>query len=137
MLIAVHSFTPVFKAAARPWHVGVLYNRDPRFANILMDLLREQGLVVGDNEPYSVTDASDYTIPIHGEQRDLHHVAIEIRQDLIADEAGQRRWAGLFAQLLPQAYQRLVTILQAENETTASTNSCTGDCAARPQTSDP
>jgi predicted N-formylglutamate amidohydrolase len=122
-LIAVHSFTPVFKAAARPWHVGVLYNRDPRFANILMDLLRcEQGLVVGDNEPYSVTDASDYTIPIHGEQRNLPHVAIEMRQDLIADEAGQRRWAGLFAQLLPQAYQRLVTILQAENETTASTN---------------
>jgi predicted N-formylglutamate amidohydrolase len=72
-LIAVHSFTPVFKAAARPWHVGVRYNRDPRFANKLMDLLRcEQGLVVGDYEPSSVTDASDYTIPIHGEQRDLH-----------------------------------------------------------------
>jgi predicted N-formylglutamate amidohydrolase len=114
-LIAVHSFTPVFKAAARPWHVGVLYNRDPRFANVLMELLRcEQGLVVGDNEPYSVSDASDYTIPIHGEQRDLHHVAIEIRQDLVADEAGQRRWACLFAQLLPQAYQGLVTLLQAE-----------------------
>jgi predicted N-formylglutamate amidohydrolase len=91
-LIAVHSFTPVFKAIARPWHVGVLYNRDPRFANILMDLLRcEQGLVVGDNEPYGVTDASDYTIPIHGEQRDLHHVAFEIRQDLITGEAGQRQ----------------------------------------------
>ena len=113
-LIAVHSFTPVFKAAVRPWHVGVLYNRDPRFANVLMDLLRcEQGLVVGDNEPYSVTDATDYTIPIHGEQRDLHHAAIEIRQDLIADEAGQRKWAALFAQLLPQAYQRLTTVLQA------------------------
>jgi predicted N-formylglutamate amidohydrolase len=110
VLIAVHSFTPVFKAAARPWHVGVLYNRDPRFASVLMDLMRcEQGLVVGDNEPYSVTDESDYTIPIHGERRALHHVLIEIRQDLIADEAGQRRWAGLFVQLLPQAYQRLST----------------------------
>ncbi|HXR36239.1 MAG TPA: N-formylglutamate amidohydrolase [Candidatus Binataceae bacterium] len=108
VLIAVHSFTPVFKAAARPWHVSVLYNRDPRFANILMDLLRcEQGLVVGDNEPYSVSDASDYTIPIHGERRHLPHVLIEIRQDLVADEAGQRRWAGLLARLLPQAYQRL------------------------------
>jgi len=108
VLIAVHSFTPVFKAAARPWHVSVLYNRDPRLANILMDLLRcEQGLVVGDNEPYSVSDASDYTIPIHGERRHLPHVLIEIRQDLVADEAGQRRWAGLLARLLPQAYQRL------------------------------
>ena len=112
-LIAVHSFTPVFKGATRPWHVGVLCNRDPRLANVLIDLLRcKQGLVVGDNEPYRVTDASDYTIPIHGEQRNLPHVAIEIRQDLIADAAGQRRWAGLFAQLLPQAYQRLVTILR-------------------------
>jgi predicted N-formylglutamate amidohydrolase len=118
-LIAMHSFTPVFKGVARPWHVGVLYNRDPRLAHILMDLLRrEQGLVVGDNEPYSVTDSSDYTIPVHGEQRQLHHVAIEIRQDLIGDEAGQIRWAALFARLLPQAYQRLLTIPQAEIETT-------------------
>jgi predicted N-formylglutamate amidohydrolase len=109
----------VFKGVARPWHVGVLYNRDPRLAHILMDLLRrEQGLVVGDNEPYSVTDASDYTIPVHGEQRQLHHVAIEIRQDLIGDEAGQIRWAALFARLLPQAYQRLLTVPQAEIETT-------------------
>jgi predicted N-formylglutamate amidohydrolase len=107
-LIAVHSFTPVFKAVARPWHVGVLYNRDPRFAHILMQLLqREADLVVGDNEPYSVTDASDYTIPVHGEQRNLHHVAIEIRQDLIGDEAGQTKFAALFARLLPQAYRRL------------------------------
>ncbi len=104
ILIAVHSFTPVFEAVARPWHVGVLYNRDSRLAGKLIELLRgEQGLIVGDNEPYSVTDASDYTIPIHGERRKLMHVAIEIRQDLIADEAGQRRWAGRFARLLPQA----------------------------------
>jgi predicted N-formylglutamate amidohydrolase len=110
VLIAVHSFTPVFKAAARPWHVSLLYNRDPRLANVLMDLLRrEPGLVVGDNEPYRVTDESDYTIPVHGEQRGLPHVLIEIRQDLIANKAGQRRWAGLFAQLLPRAHQRLVT----------------------------
>jgi predicted N-formylglutamate amidohydrolase len=75
-----------------------------------MELLhREEGLLVGDNEPYSVTDASDYTIPVHGEQRDLHHVALEIRQGLITDEAGQRMWAALFARLLPQAYQLLTS----------------------------
>jgi predicted N-formylglutamate amidohydrolase len=108
-LIAMHSFTPVFNSEARRWHVGVLYNRDPRFAHILMELLRrEAGLVVGDNEPYSVTDASDYTIPVHGEQRNLHHVAIEIRQDLIADESGQMKFASLFARLLPQAYRRVM-----------------------------
>ena len=107
-LIAMHSFTPVFMGEARPWHAGVLYNRDPRFAHLLMALLkREEGLVVGDNEPYSVTDASDYTIPIHGERRGLHHIAIEIRQDLIADNKGQRAWGALLARLLPQAYQEL------------------------------
>jgi predicted N-formylglutamate amidohydrolase len=121
VLIAMHSFTPVFMGIARPWQVGVLYNRDPRFAHILLDLLRGEpnggrGLAVGDNEPYTVTDATDYTIPIHGERRHLLHVAIEIRQDLIADETGQRRWADLLARLLPQAYQRVVAIPQAGNE---------------------
>ena len=104
----MHSFTPVFDAVARPWHVGILYNRDARFAHPLIELLRcEQGLVIGDNEPYRVTDTSDYAIPIYGEQRKIPHVEIEIRQDLIADEAGQRRWTDLFARLLPKAYQRL------------------------------
>jgi predicted N-formylglutamate amidohydrolase len=107
-LISVHSFTPVFKSMARCWHVGVLYNRDPRFAHILLELLqREAGLVVGDNEPYRVSDASDYAIPVHGEKRGLPHVELEIRQDLIAEEAGQRKWAALFARLLPQAQEQL------------------------------
>jgi predicted N-formylglutamate amidohydrolase len=108
-LIAMHSFTPVFMGVARPWHAGVLYNRDPRFARLLMALLkREAGFTVGDNEPYSVTDESDYTIPMHGERRGLHHVAIEIRQDLVADENGQRARAALLTRLLPQAYREQV-----------------------------
>ncbi|MEA2906072.1 MAG: hypothetical protein QOI12_3459 [Alphaproteobacteria bacterium] len=107
-LIAMHSFTPVFMGATRPWHAGVLYNRDTTFAHLLLALLkREAGLVVGDNEPYSVTDASDYTIPVHGERRGLHHAAIEVRQDLIGDDKGQRAWAALLSHLLPRAYQEL------------------------------
>jgi predicted N-formylglutamate amidohydrolase len=107
-LISVHSFTPIYKGVARPWHVGVLYNRDPRLAHILLELLRaESALVVGDNEPYSVSDDSDYAIPVHGEKRALLHVELEIRQDLITDESGQRKWAALFAHLLPRAYERL------------------------------
>ena len=108
-LIAMHSFTPVYMGVTRPWQTGVLYNRDPRFAHRLMALLQhENGLTVGDNEPYSVTDASDYTIPVHGERRGLHHVAVEIRQDLIADARGQRTWGDLLARLLPQAYRALL-----------------------------
>ena len=108
VLIAMHSFTPVFKGFQRPWHVGVLYNRDPRFAHIMKDLFEAEGdLVVGDNEPYAVGDASDYTVPVHGERRGLPHVEFEIRQDLIAEEAGQQAWAERLARLLPQAYARL------------------------------
>ncbi|HEV2978122.1 MAG TPA: N-formylglutamate amidohydrolase [Casimicrobiaceae bacterium] len=105
-LISLHSFTPVFKGATRPWHAGVLYNRDARFAHRLMALLNEEkGLFVGDNAPYIVTDASDYTIPIHAERHGLHYVLIEIRQDLIADKSGQRAWALRLARVLPRAYQ--------------------------------
>jgi len=107
-LISLHSFTPVFQGATRPWHAGVLYNRDARFAHRLMALLNEEkDLFVGDNAPYAVGDASDYTIPIHAERRGLHHVLVEIRQDLIADESGQRAWALRFARLMPRAYQGL------------------------------
>lgn len=110
-LVAMHSFTPVYKGEARPWHAGVLYNRDPRFAHLLMTLLKhEAGLAVGDNEPYSVSDASDYTIPVHGERRGLHHVAIEIRQDLIANDDGQKAWAVLLARVLTHAYREQAAI---------------------------
>jgi predicted N-formylglutamate amidohydrolase len=104
VLIALHSFTPSFKGVSRPWHAALLYNRDPRFAHRLLALLKsENGLIVGDNEPYSVSDATDYTIPVHGERRGLPHALVEIRQDLIAEENGQRDWALRLARLLPQA----------------------------------
>jgi predicted N-formylglutamate amidohydrolase len=107
VLIAMHSFTPVFKGVARPWQIGVLYNRDPSFAHILRDLLRAKGdLTVGDNEPYFISDESDYGIPVHGERRGIPHVELEIRQDLIADATGQQAWADRLARLLPQAYER-------------------------------
>ena len=103
--MALHSFTPVFKGVWRPWHVAVLFNRDPRLAHPLAELLRAEGeLIVGENEPYRVTDLTDYTVPVHGERRGLPHVEIEIRQDLIADPVGQTAWAERLARLLPAAY---------------------------------
>jgi predicted N-formylglutamate amidohydrolase len=104
-LVALHSFTPVFKGIWRQWHVAVLFNRDPRLAHVLAELLRaEGGLTVGENEPYAVTDQTDYTVPVHGERRGLPHVEIEIRQDLITDLQGQEEWAERLARLLPAAY---------------------------------
>ena len=103
-LASLHSFTPSFKGQARRWHAGVLYQRDARIGRALLDLLRtEPGLVVGDNEPYAVNDATDYTVIAHGEQRGLAHVELEIRQDLIDTAAGQAEWAERLARLLPRA----------------------------------
>ena len=94
VLVSLHSFTPVYAGIARPWHIGTLYQRDTRLPPLLLKLLREESdLVVGDNEPYAVSDATDYTIPVHGEARGLPNTGIEIRQDLIADGPGQTQWA--------------------------------------------
>ena len=109
VLVALHSFTPVFKGIARPWHVAVLFNRDPRLAHPLAKLLRAEGnLFVGENEPYAVSDLTDYTVPVHGERRGLPHVEIEIRQDQIAEPAGQTAWAERLARLLPAAYSEFL-----------------------------
>ena len=102
VLVSMHSFTPVFSAFERPWHAGILYHRDARLAHALLAALRaEPGLEVGDNQPYAVSDTTDYAIPIHGEQRGLLHVELEIRQDLIADASGQQEWAQRLARILP------------------------------------
>ena len=108
VLVAMHSFTPVFKGETRSIDIGVLYNRDARLAHIMLDLLRAEGdLAVGDNAPYAITEASDYTVPVHGEGGGLAHVEIEIRQDLIGEPAGQAAWAARRARLLPLADRRL------------------------------
>jgi predicted N-formylglutamate amidohydrolase len=104
ILISLHSFTPVYGGVARPWHAGMLYNRYKTLGVALRDALRVGGeFVIGDMEPYTVDDETDYTVPVHGERRGIPHVAIEIRQDLIADENGQRAWADRLSDALPKA----------------------------------
>ena len=102
-LICMHSFTPVFRGVVRSWHAGVLYQRDPRLARAVLGMLREDAqLVVGDNEPYAASDATDYAIPVYGERLALPHVGIEVRQDLIADDAGQGAWSQRLTGVLRQ-----------------------------------
>lgn len=105
ILVTVHSFTPIYLEVARPWQVGILYHAgDERLAQAMLGLIRSEGeWVVGDNEPYSVSDTSDYAIPVYGVQRGLANVELEIRQDLIADAAGQAEWAERMAAWLPRA----------------------------------
>ena len=108
VLVAMHSFTPIFMGSARPWHIGLLFNRDTRLARILKRHLSEDGtLVVGENEPYKVSDGSDYTIVNYGERRQLPHIEIELRQDLIATCAGQKEWSERLARTLPSAVREL------------------------------
>ena len=111
LLVMMHSFTPVMNDASRPWHAGVLYHRDTRFAHALLQALRDEGdLVVGDNQPYAVSSTSDYAVPVHGEGRGLVHVELEIRQDLIADAAGQLAWAQRLARIFSALQPQLMTL---------------------------
>lgn len=101
VILSIHSFTPVFKGAARPWHFGILWNRDPRVPRALIAALAQApGVVVGDNEPYSGRDEYGYTIENHGAKRGLPHVLIEVRDDLIRDESGVAHWAGVLGDAL-------------------------------------
>lgn len=99
LLADIHSFTPVMQGFKRPWEVGLLFNRDDKGAHALMHELlnRRPGVVAAFNEPYRVTDLSDYTIPSHGEKRGIQHVLIEIRNDLIDTPQGVERWSSLLA----------------------------------------
>ena len=102
LMICAHSFTPVMQGDARPWHVGVLHGGASPASEALLGLLRAGGdLVVGDNQPYDM-DGTDYTAPTHAWARGLDVIELEIRQDLLADAAGQTRFADLFARLLPR-----------------------------------
>lgn len=91
-LISMHSFTPVIKGTERPWQIGILWNRDPRIPEPLMARLRAEGIVVGDNEPYSGRDNHGYTLHVHAEPRGLANALIEMRQDLIDTHHGAAEW---------------------------------------------
>jgi predicted N-formylglutamate amidohydrolase len=110
LLVSIHSFTPRLESGgeARPWQVGILYNNDGRAARIAIDLLRAEGFETGDNEPYSGR-LLNATLNRHGEGRGLPYLAIEMRNDLIADEAGVARWADILARIIIETRNRLAS----------------------------
>jgi predicted N-formylglutamate amidohydrolase len=100
MLLSIHSFTESWKQLTRPWHVGVLWDADARLAKPLLDSFFAEGdLIVGENEPYAGQLEGD-CLWQHGTQRGLANAIIEIRQDLIRDEAGQAAWAGRLCRIM-------------------------------------
>lgn len=101
VLVTIHTFTPVWKGIDRPWHVGIIHDDDTRVsAPLIAGLRAESGLVVGDNQPYAPSDRVYYTLERHARPFGLPCVMIEIRNDVVADDTGQRRWAGLLSRLL-------------------------------------
>ena len=100
-LVSIHSFTPVYRGVLRPWQIGILHDDDVRLALPMIEALQAvPGLTVGDNQPYAPSDGVYFTLEKHGRSRDLACAMVEIRNDEIADETGQRRWADLLSKIL-------------------------------------
>jgi predicted N-formylglutamate amidohydrolase len=100
-LIAIHSYTPVYFGKARPWQVGILFDEDRRLADLLIGGLEaDPALTVGVNQPYSPADGVYYTLRRHSQSHGLPSAMIEIRNDEISGEAGQRSWAKRLADIL-------------------------------------
>ncbi|MCW1431327.1 N-formylglutamate amidohydrolase [Novosphingobium sp. JCM 18896] len=95
LILSLHSFTPQLASdpgQQRPWQVGVLYNEDDRAAMIAIPLLEAEGLVVGDQQPYS-GKLLNATMNRHAEAEGRPYIGIEVRQDEISGEQGQAAWA--------------------------------------------
>lgn len=134
-LLSIHSFTPAWKGVARPWHAGVLWHGDGRLAAPLLAALRgDRRLVIGDNEPYSGGLDGD-TLDVHATRRGLVSALVEIRQDLIADEAGIREWTDRLAGLLPEIVAGHVTDAREPGVKPCSTTAPAASSRRRPSAS--
>ena len=120
-LISIHSFTPVMQGQERPWHVGILWDKDGRLPLPLMAGLRaDGGLVVGDNEPYDGRQHVGYTTRRHAEPLGLPHVLIEIRQDLIDTHDGAEAWAERLARHFSAIFAKLAPFTRTQISASAS-----------------
>ncbi|MGN6376314.1 MAG: N-formylglutamate amidohydrolase [Sphingomonas sp.] len=108
LLASIHSFTARLETsrADRPWEVGILYNQDDRAAHVAIELLRAEGLEVGDNQPYS-GKLFNATLNRHGEGRGIPYIAVEVRNDLIVDDAGVARWTDILGRVIAETRNRV------------------------------
>ncbi|WP_374832290.1 N-formylglutamate amidohydrolase [Paenochrobactrum pullorum] len=105
-IVSIHSYTPVWRGKARPWHCGLLWDKDDRALRPLLEMLRaEHLLITGDNEPYDGALRNDAMFK-HATSKGYPHILIEVRQDLIADSAGTDQWVARLAPMLTAINQR-------------------------------
>ncbi len=107
ILISLHSFTPVLNGVSRTWEMGVLWDADRITAEVFMHELSKAGYLVGDNEPYSGKAPQDFTIDHHAEARDIPHVGIEVRQDLIHHADGVQKVAAVMHRFMKSLPARI------------------------------
>ena len=100
IFISIHSFTPIMEGEARPWEMGVLWDKDSVTADSFLKQLSSEGYVVGDNQPYSGKGPRNFTINYHAERNFLQHVSIEMRQDLIGHENGITSMANILCKVI-------------------------------------
>ncbi|RUU79659.1 N-formylglutamate amidohydrolase [Mesorhizobium sp. M7A.F.Ca.MR.362.00.0.0] len=101
-IVTIHSFTPVFLGVSRPWHAGVLHDHASGLAEAILSGLRtDAALNVAANVPYVISRDADYAVPIHGDDRGIAAVLVEIRQDLLSTRSGIEKWADRLAAALP------------------------------------
>ena len=105
ILVAIHSFTPVYKGVSRPWPIGLIHGVDTTYTKAVFDAVRAEqpGLNVGWNEPYAALNGVTYTLEHHGDGRSLVSTMIEIRHDEILEPEGVTHWASLLARCLETA----------------------------------
>jgi predicted N-formylglutamate amidohydrolase len=111
LILSIHSFTPRLETdplAERPWEIGVLYNEHEAAAMLAMERLESEGLIVGDQLPYSGKQLNA-TMNRHAEAHDISYVGVEIRQDLISDAIGQERFAAILAEMAQYVAERLAS----------------------------
>ncbi|CAN7326801.1 N-formylglutamate amidohydrolase [Pararhizobium sp. LjRoot235] len=108
VLVTMHSFTPVYHGRQRDVEVGILHDTDKRLAASMLEVAeRTKRFDVRRNEPYGPADGVTHTLIEHGVKNGLLNVMIEIRNDLIQDEAGQKVMAGYLTGLLGESLQAL------------------------------
>src|SRR5690606_11834439 len=100
-LVSIHSFTPVYKGIHRPWQIGIVHDEDERLSHPMITALRGiPGIKVGDNQPYAPADRVYFTLEQHARPRGIACAMIELRNDEVADPAGQEKWAEILSALL-------------------------------------
>lgn len=110
-IVTIHSFTPVFLGERRRWHAGVLFDRAQALGEAILEGLQraDPSCEVGANVPYVISPDADYAVPIHGDQRGIEAVLIEVRQDLLADERGIADWSDRLGGVLSSLPKKVPT----------------------------